>query len=402
MAEAPVEYQPLRLKPREERRLRAGHVWVFSNEVDVAATPLKGFAPGDPVTIEAANGRAVGTGYVNPNTLIAARLVSRDARHPFSPSLLVHRIKVALALRQRLYPGPWYRLLFGESDGVPGLVVDRYGEVLVGQITTAGMERLRNEIEAALVKLLRPAGILWRNDVPVRALEGLECYVSVGYGDVPEQLTVQEQGARFQVAARGSQKTGWYFDQQSNRAALAAYAKGARVLDLFSYVGAWGVQAALAGAQSVICVDSSADALELAAANAEANGVTGRVACLRGDVFRVLEELLLAGESFDLVIADPPAFVKRRKDLAVGIQGYRRLNQLAMRLLTRDGLLISCSCSQLVSAEQLGEVLLAAARHLDRSVQILTQGHQGPDHPTLPAVPETAYLKCLTARVLPA
>jgi 23S rRNA (cytosine1962-C5)-methyltransferase len=398
----PTQYPPLRLKPREERRLRAGHLWVFSNEIDVAATPLKNFAPGDPVTIEAASGKFVGTGYVNPNTLIAARLVSRDPEHPFTPSLLVHRVKVALALRERLYPGPWYRLLFGESDGVPGLVVDRYGDVLVGQITTAGMERLKEQIETVLVKVLRPSGILWRNNSPVRALEGLPPYVSVGHGEVPERLTVREQDATFEVDARQGQKTGWFFDQQSNRASLARYVRGARVLDLFSYVGAWGVLAARAGATNVCCVDSSADAMAFTAANAEANGVAARLSCLRGDVFQVVEELRAAGESFDVVVVDPPAFIKRRKDLAVGSQGYRRLNQLAMRVLSRDGTLVSCSCSQLFSAQHLGEVLQAAARHLDRGVQIISQGQQGADHPTLPAVPETSYLKCLVARVLPA
>ncbi len=395
-------YPPLCLKPREDRRLRAGHPWVYSNEVDVEATPLKEFAPGDPVTILAANGKPVGTGYVNPHTLIAARLMSRDPRHPFSPSLLVHRIKVALALRERLMPGPWYRLLYGESDGVPGLVVDRYGDFLVGQITTAGMEQMREAIAQALVKALRPAGILWRNDNPVRALEGLASYTSVGYGAVPEQLELEEHGARFRVSPRSGQKTGWFFDQRLNRAAVAGYARGARVLDLCSYVGAWGIQAARAGAASVHCVDSSADALELASENAAANNVTDKLTCLRGDVFKVLEALCEDADSFDLVIADPPAFIKRRKDFATGSQGYRKLNQLAMRLLSRDGILVSCSCSQLFSAEQLGSTLQAAARHLDRMVQIVGQGHQGPDHPVLPALPETGYLKCLTARVLPA
>lgn len=395
-------YPPLCLKPGEDRRLRAGHLWVYSNEVNVEATPLKDFAPGDPVTIVAANGKPVGTGYVNPHTLIAARVVSRDPRHPFSPSLLVHRIKVALALRERLISGPWYRLLFGESDGVPGLVVDRYGDYLVGQISTAGMERVREAIEQALVKAVRPKGILWRNDIPLRTLEGLDGYTETGLGVVPERLEVEEHGACFRVASRAGQKTGWFFDQRLNRAAVTGYARHARVLDLCSYVGAWGIQAACAGAVAVHCVDSSVEALELARENADSNGVGDRLTCLRGDVFKVLEALCEDSESFDLVIADPPAFIKRRKDLATGSQGYRKLNQLAMRLLSRDGILVSCSCSQLFSAEQLGNTLQVAARHVGRGVQIVGRGHQGPDHPVLPALPETDYLKCLTARVLAA
>ena len=402
MSASPTEFAPLRLKRHEERRLKAGHLWVFSNEIDVAVTPLKAFQPGDPVVIESSNGKAVGTGYVNPGSLIAARLVSRDPRHPLSASLLVHRIKVALGLRTRLYPGPWYRLVYGESDGLPGLVVDRYGEILVAQVTTAGMERMREDIVAALDKVLKPAAILWRNDSAVRTLEGLDRYVTPALGEVPDLLRVEEAGAVFEVAALSGQKTGWFYDQRDNRARLPRLVAGARVLDLYSYVGAWGIRAALAGARSVQCVDSSAAALEHAAANAERNGVADRVECVRGDVVQVLESLCAANEHYDVVIVDPPAFIKKRKDVAVGQQGYRHINQLAMRVLARDGLLVSCSCSRLLERQSLVEILLRSARHLDRSLQIIDQGHQAADHPLHPAIPETAYLKSFTARVLPA
>ena len=388
---------PLILKKHEDRRLRAGHLWVFSNEVDIAATPLKAFQPGDAVEIQAANGQPLGTGYVNPNSLIAARILSRDARHPIGPSLLVHRLKVALALRERLYPKPYYRLAFGESDGLPGLVVDRYGPVLVAQITTAGMERMKQDIVAALQKVVAPTAILFRNDVGIRELEGLTLYSETALGTLPETAELEEHGQKFRVPL-GGQKTGWFFDQHDNRARLFRYIQDQRVLDVCSYVGAWGVQAATHGAKSVTCVDSSATALEWAGKNAAANGVS--LDLREADAFDALKAAKESGERFDVVVLDPPAFVKRRKDLAAGREAYRRLNQLAMQVLERDGILVSCSCSHHMSGEDLLAAIQSAARHLDRDAQVLEQGMQAPDHPVHPAIPETAYLKAFYVRVV--
>ena len=391
---------PLILKKNEDRRLRAGHLWVFSNEVDTARSKLQGFVPGEAVEIQASSGQPLGTGYVNPNSLICARILSRDPEHPPGRSLLVHRLNQALALRERLHPQPYYRLVFGESDGLPGLVVDRYGEVLVAQITTAGMERMKEDIVAALVKVIKPAAILFRNDTGIRELEGLPLYVETALGQVPESVTLVEHGQSFQVPLSGGQKTGWFYDQHDNRARLFRYVKGLRVLDVFSYVGAWGVQAAAHGASEAICVDSSAAALEWVARNAAANRV--EVGVREADAFDALKGLKDAGEKFDLVVLDPPAFVKRRKDLAKGREAYRRLNQLAMQLLPRDGLLISCSCSYHMPAEELLAAVQSAARHLGREVQLLEQGMQAPDHPVHPAIPETAYLKAFYLRVVQA
>lgn len=386
------------LKKNEDRRLRAGHLWVFSNEVDTARTPLNAFAPGDTVEIQAHNGRFIGSGYVNPNSLICARILSRDERHPPDGSLLVHRLNIALSLRERLYPRPFYRLVFGESDGLPGLVVDRYGDVLVAQITTAGMEKMKAEIAAALVKVLKPAGIVFRNDVGIRELEGLTLYTETAYGAVPELITVEEHGRKFEVSLTGGQKTGWFFDQHDNRGRLARYVGGKRVLDVFSYVGAWGIQAMAQGASEALCVDSSASALTQAERNAELNGMAIRVR--EADAFDALRELHAAGEKFGVVILDPPAFVKRKKDLAAGREAYRRLNQLGMQLLERDGLLVSCSCSHHLPAEELLGAIQAGARHLNREAQLLEQGGQAADHPVHPAIPETAYLKAFFVRVV--
>jgi 23S rRNA (cytosine1962-C5)-methyltransferase len=389
---------PLILKKNEDRRLRAGHLWVFSNEVDIARTPLKAFQPGDAVEIQSSNGHAIGSGYVNPNSLISARILSRDPEHPPGRSLLVHRLKVALALRERLYAKPYYRLAFGESDGLPGLVVDRYGDVLSVQITTAGMERMKEDVVAALGKVLKPAVILFRNDVGIRELEGLPLYTETALGTAPATVRVEEHGLKFEAPLEGGQKTGWFFDQHDNRARLLRYVTGQRVLDVCSYVGAWGVQAAAHGAKDVTCVDSSAAALEWTSRNAAANGVS--VAVRQEDAFDALKALREAGEKFGVVVLDPPAFVKRRKDLAAGREAYRRLNQLAMQVLERDGVLISCSCSHHMSGPDLLTAIQGAARHLGRDAQLLEQGMQAPDHPVHPAIPETAYLKAFFVRVV--
>lgn len=396
-----AELAPLRLKKNEERRLRAGHLWIYSNEIDTARTPLTGFEPGQPVRIEAANGKPLGSGYVNPHSLICARLVSRDPAHVLGKSLLVHRLNVALALRERLYDKPFYRLVHGEGDALPGLVVDRYGDVLVVQLTTAGMERARDEVVEALEKVIKPAGILLRNDSSIRELEGLHNYVEV-IGRVPETVDLEENGVRFRVSVQAGQKTGWFYDQRENRARLARYVKGLRVLDLFSYVGGWGVQAAAFGAGEVVCVDASQDALANVAVNAGLNQLGDKVQTRKGDAFDVLRELREAREHFDVVVLDPPAFIKRKKDTKAGLEAYQRINQQAMQVLAKDGILVSASCSYHLDAAQLQQAVLSAARHLDRSVQILERGRQGADHPAHAAIPETEYLKALYCRVLPA
>jgi 23S rRNA (cytosine1962-C5)-methyltransferase len=391
----------LRLARNQDRRLRAGHVWVYSNEVDTAQTPLKAFTPGQPVQIENAQGKWLGSGYVNPGSLICARIVSRDRSVAFDGSLLVHRLKVALSLRDRLYSGPYYRLLFGEADGVPGLVVDRYGDYLAVQMTTAGIEAMREEVVAALVKVLKPRGVILRNDSSIRELEGLDRYVELVHGEVPARVPLEEGGGRFEVSLYDGQKTGWFYDQSANRDAFVKHVAGRRVLDVCSYVGAWSVRAALAGAEAVSAVDVSAAALEQVSENAARNGVEARVATLRGDAFGVMRDLRTEREQFDVVVLDPPAFMKRRKDQKEGLLAYRRLNEAALRLLGRDGLLVTASCSFHLHRDELLRTVQQAARHTDRSLQLLQYGQQSPDHPIHPAVPETAYLKAYTLRCLP-
>lgn len=389
----------LRLKKNEDRRLRAGHLWVFSNEVDVAATPLTAFGPGDPAEIQDHRGVTIGSAYVNPGSLICARLISRGSGRTLDARLLGDRIARALALRERLFPDePYYRLVYGEGDLLPGLVVDRFADVLVVQITTAGMERVREQVIDALVTTTGATGIVLRDDAPARALEGLGGGVGT-WGVVPERITLTESGARFPVSLTEGQKTGWFFDHRQNRRAMRRYAAGQRVLDVFSYVGAWGIQAALAGAREVTCVDSSAAALGELAQGSALNGVESVVTGMQSDAFEALRELHAAGERYDLVILDPPAFVKRRKDMKQGEKAYVRLNRMAMELLTPDGILVSASCSYHMSRDGLLLAMLRASREAGRELQILEEGHQAPDHPIHPAIPETAYLKAFIGRV---
>jgi 23S rRNA (cytosine1962-C5)-methyltransferase len=398
MSETPAQLPELRLKRGEDRRLSAGHLWVFSNEVDTARTPLQSFEPGALCRIVSERDKFLGYAYVNPHSLICARILGRDPEYPPNKSLIVHRLQVAQSLRRALYERPFYRLAYGESDALPGLVLDRFGDVVVGQIATAGMEAMRADVEAAVRKAIAPSAMLWKNDSGVRELEGLPSYVAPAFGDLPESVDVEEGGVTFRIPLGGGQKTGWFFDQAANRLALRKYVGGARVLDVFSYLGAWGLGALRAGATEATCVDSSATALEGLQAAAAANGL--KPTTLRGDAFDVMEKLHAEKRRFDVVVIDPPAFIKRKKDIPKGEAAYRRLNQLAIQLLERDGILVSCSCSYHLEPQQLLAAIQRGARHLDRFAQIVEVGGQAPDHPIHPAIPETRYLKAYFCHIV--
>ena len=390
-----AELPALRLKRNEDRRLHTGHLWIFSNEVDTRQTALTKFTPGELVRVLAHNDKALGLAYVNPKSLISARLLSTWTMP--DTAWFAARIRTALRLRERLYPEPYYRAVYGESDGLPGLIVDRYGAQCVVQIGTAGMEALKPHIEEAVLQVLKCDGLLFKNDGGARQMEGLPAYVEAAKGAFELPGRVIEDGLTFGVPLAEGQKTGWFFDQAANRQALSKYVrKGARVLDVFSYAGGWGVRAASRGG-IVTCVDSSAGALELAGQNAARNGLS--VATRRGDAFDVLEALAGEKARFDVVIIDPPAFAKRRKDLPKALAAYKRVNHLAMQVLADEGVLVSCSCSYHVSAEDLQDAIAKAARAAEKHLQILEWGGQAADHPVHPAIPETRYLKAYFCRV---
>jgi 23S rRNA (cytosine1962-C5)-methyltransferase len=393
--QAPV----LRLKKNEERRLRAGHVWVYSNEIDVKQSPLKSFSAGQPVRIESHDKSYLGMGYVNPSSLIAARLVSRKALERIDVDLFIKRIKFALAWREQFYAKPFYRLIFGESDRLPGLVVDRFEHHLAVQINTAGMDIQTDIIIAALLKVLpKTESILLRNDSNSRKQEGLDTYVKAGFGTPPDELTLIENNTKFSIPFLTGQKTGWFYDHGLNRSRLAAYVKNKVVLDVFSYLGGWGIQAATAGALSVTCVDASETATQYITQNAALNQVSDKVSVICDDAFDALKKLAQEKKTFDVIILDPPAFAKKFKDKKEGLIAYQRINEAAIKLLAPQGVLISCSCSMHIDFVELTQAIRKASIAAHTSMHVVERGHQAPDHPVHLCIPETDYLKMIIAR----
>lgn len=381
------------LKKNEDKRLRKGHSWVFSNEIDSQRSPLEQFTAGDLVVVKSADGKALGTAYINPQTLVCARMLSRKTSIKCGGNFFKERIVTALALREKLFDKPFYRLVFGESDGLPGLVIDRFGPVLSVQITTAGMELRKQTLLDVLIELFNPEAIVLKNDNSQRQLEGLDLTTEVVYGQIPQPLLIEENGACFKIDILDGQKTGWFYDHRCSRAQLAGMAKNQRVLDLFSYTGAWGIPAALAGATEVTCVDASDGALTLALENAKLNQVEDAMQFIRSDVFEFLKQAREDNQLYDIIVLDPPALIKRKKDFKQGYEAYRRLNHLALQVLSKNGILISASCSHHLSRENLHEILRSSGRHIDRHLVFFASGGQGPDHPIDPAAPETEYLK---------
>lgn len=389
---------PLWLKKNEERRLLSGHLWVFANEIDQDRSPLSGFAPGQEIAIFSRKDRPLGVGYVNPGSLIAARILARPPEEggPFDQAFFADRLAGALRVRARLgleRNGRMFgRMVHGEGDFLPGLVLDRYSDVVVAQILTAGMEKLREPLLAAIREVFTPAGIVLRCDSGARALEGLPRAVE-SLGAVPEFLEIEENGTSYRVPALTGQKTGWFYDQRDNRAALLGFVPGRRVLDVYCYAGAFGVAAAKAGADKAVCLDASAQALGWVAANAEQNGVADRLETVQGDALESMRALFEAGERFDVINLDPPAFIKRRKDLAAGLTAYEAANRAAVALLAEGGALLTSSCSRHLPAEDLRQI--ARRAFWKRPARLVMRLGQGPDHPVHPAMEETEYLKSL-------
>lgn len=392
----------LRLKPKAERRLLGGHLWVYSNEVDIQATPLKQFSAGDQAVIETSSGKALGSAVMHPEQLICARIISRQPEQMLDAKLIAERLELALNRRELWYPHQCYRWVYGDSDGLPGLVIDRFGGVAVIQISSKAMELLRDAIVSAVQKVVNPTTIVLKNDGKLRASEGLSDYVEVVQGALENDCAPMiENDTHFLAPVIHGQKTGWFYDHRENRAQLNRLVNNKRVLDVFSYVGGWGVQAARHGASEVHCVDASAQALDWVEQNAQLNGVAEKVHCWEGDAFAALKQLRDSGERFDVVVVDPPAFIPRRKDIKAGELAYKRLNQMAMRLLNPHGLLVSGSCSMHLGEDRLPDILRSSARELNRDVLIQYVGSQGADHPVIPAIAETRYLKAVFAHVFP-
>jgi 23S rRNA (cytosine1962-C5)-methyltransferase len=394
MTDTPAERPTVTLLPGHQKRALHGHPWIFSNEIQMDAA-AKALPPGSLVTLRTGDGRTLGVATFNPHTLVAARLLDRDAGRRIDREFLARRLKRALAIRDRLYEEKFYRLVHAEADGVPGVVVDRFGDVAVAQLNTAGMARLEPELIAALEAVLAPKAIVLRNDSPARALEGLSEEVRVAAGTLGGLVELRENGARFEVDLVSGQKTGWFYDQRDNRAFMAKLAKGARVLDLYCFVGGFAIAVAVAGATDVAGIDSSAPSLALAAKSAALNGVGERCRFRRGEVFAELQTLASAGDRFDVVMADPPAFVKSKKDLGPGLRGYRKLARLAAGVVAPQGYLFLASCSHNVTPEDFWEAVRRGLEDAGRNARLLRSAGAAPDHPVHPHLPESAYLKAL-------
>lgn len=394
------------LRPGEDRRLQAGHLWVFSNELQQHP---RGAQPGDLIAVRRAGGAVFGIGFYHPRSLISVRILDKLDRLPedeeaWFEKLLRARLAAAATVRSRAPAAAGVRMVYGESDRLPGLVVDRYGRVLVLQMLSAGMDRRREMIVRVLMELWSPEAIYERDDAALRRLEDLPERTGLLAGTLPDGAATagvpfEENGLRLMADVVRGQKTGWYLDQRANRQRVASRCPGETVLDLFCHTGGFAVAAARAGAARVMGVDGSAEALAMARAHAEMNGVADRCEFLPADAFQYLESAAKEGQTFGVVIVDPPSFARSRAVLPTALKGYRRLNRLALSVVKPGGILATASCSGHVTREMFLSELSVAADRAGRFLRILELAGQADDHPVHPAMPETEYLKFVVCHV---
>ena len=394
----PAERPLIRLLPGHDKRVRAGSPWIYSNEIALDAE-AKAIPPGALVRVETAEGKPLGTAAFNLHALIAARLYDREPAAALDAEWFAERLRRALKLREKFFQKPLYRLVHAEGDGLPGFIADRFGDVYVVQANTAGAELLLPAFTEALERSLGPKAIVLRNDSAGRALEGLREETKLLRGTVEGPIEIEDRGARFPIDVLGGQKTGWYLDIAEARGRVARLAQGARVLDLYCHTGAFSVICARAGAKEVRGIESSAKALTLAQQAARLNGLGERLHFERADVFEALAEIDSKPARYDLVIADPPSFVKSKKDLGPGARAYRKLARLASGAVERGGFLFIASCSHNVTPDMFAGEVAAGLAAAARTGRILMSGGAGPDHPVHPQLAETAYLKWLLLQV---
>jgi 23S rRNA (cytosine1962-C5)-methyltransferase len=393
-----MAHETVALLPKRDGRAKAGHPWVFSNEL-VMTPALKALTPGSLVTVVDSRGDAVGTYTFNPNTLIACRKLSSKANATVDVAWLEERLRQALRRRPE---SPYYRLVHSEGDDMPGLVVDRFGSVLVGQITTAGMQLMKDKLEAALISVTGCTGMVWRQDTAARSLEGLPVDDSVDIaGDVPEgRGKVMENGLEFVADITGGQKTGWFYDQRANHAFMGQMVsqlpEGAEVLDVYSHIGGFGMAMAAGGAAKVTLVDASAHAMNLARESAKIQGVADRCEFVVKHAFEAMEEMAATNRRFHAVVCDPPAFIKSAKVMAEGLKGYEKVARLGAALVRGGGYLTLCSCSHNASHEDFMQACVRGIRRAGRSGRLLRAGGADYDHPQHIMLTENSYLKTFT------
>jgi 23S rRNA (cytosine1962-C5)-methyltransferase len=399
VTETVVDTRPrIAMRQGTDKRVAGGHPWAYSNEIEMNEA-AKALPSGELVTLTRHDGRTLGAAIFNPHSLIAARVLSRDPSVEVNQRFFERRLQRALKLRERLVSVPFYRVIHAEADGLPGVVVDRFGDVVVAEVNSAGMDRLADALAAAIDTVLKPATILIRGEGTARQMEGLTPMSRFAKGELTGPIELEENGVKFLADLAGGQKTGWFYDQRDNRALMARFAKDASFLDLYSYTGGFGIQAAAAGAKSVLAIDRSEAALDLLKRAAVLNGADDRVSVQRGEAFEVLEQLIAGKKRFDVVSADPPAFVKSRKDFNVGGKAYRKLARLASQAVEPSGLLFIASCSHNMPAGEFATQVSRGIHEGGRSAKVLYATGAAPDHPVHPFLPESAYLKALILQV---
>ena len=361
----------------------------------------KALPPGSVVDLVRTDGKPLGTWYFNPHNLIALRRLSQASGVEIDANFLAERICAARALRDRMFERPFYRLVHAEADGLPGLAIDRFDDILVCQSNTAGTDSMKPALLEALDRAVAPRVVVWRDDSSVRAIEGLKVAEagSLAKGSLDGPIKLEENGACFLADPVGGQKSGWFFDQRDNRAFVAGLARGTRVLDVYCHTGGFAVQAALAGATEVLGIDRSRPALALATQAAELNGVAARCHFHAGEAFSELERRAAAGERYDIVIADPPAFARSKRDLAIGLKGYRKMTAGAAALVAPGGFLAVCSCSHNVEPAAFADEVACGIARVGRMGRVLRSSGAAPDHPTHPLLPESAYLKAMVLQL---
>ena len=386
------------LKPGREQRAYAGYLWIFAGEIARIDGQVE---DGGIVDVRALRGQWIGRGFLNRNSTLTVRLLTFN-HEEIDEAFFRRRLQHALALRHRvLGPLPSFRVVYGEADALPSLIVDRYGDVVVVQTLALGMDVRKAMLVDLLAELLQPRAIYERNDPPVRRLEGLDKQTGWLRGEADPLVEVEEGRARLLVDVARGQKTGFFLDQRENRLAAAALCPGVSVLDAFCYTGAFAVQAALAGATQVTGIEVSGEAVALAKRTADLNGVGDRCAFTAANAFDELRRLVSVHAQFDVVILDPPPFARGRESVPRALAGYKEINLRAMKLLRPGGILITCSCSHHVGEAQLLEVVAAAAADAPRAARLVESRGPGRDHPVHPAMPETRYLTCLILEISP-
>ena len=383
------------LRKTRETRVRGGHPWIYASEIEKVEGE---FENGDIVDVNDFRGKFIGRGFYNPASQISLRILTRNDE-PCDRAFFEKRIRDAWEYRKLLCDPDSCRLIYSESDFLPGLVVDKFADILVLQSLSLGIERIKDMLCDLLMEVVKPAGIWERSDVPVRRLEGLEQTTGLLRGTVPDEVEMVENGIRFIVDVKHGQKTGFFLDQKQNRAAIAPLCRDARVLDCFCHNGSFSMHAAKYGAKSVLGVDISEEALEVARRNAELNGFTN-VSFEAHNCFDLLRQLTDDGEQYDLVILDPPAFTKNKAAVQSAIRGYKEINLRGLKLVRPGGFLVTCSCSQHVLPEMFQDVINQAARDAKKRIRLVEYRTQGYDHPILPQSVETKYLKAMILQVM--